>query len=333
MRSRATAMLLCTSLLLTACGPDIPLALNVRSVAITVPRLVTPAIEYVEPPATPPPVSLPPPPPVHVVPPPPPAPPAPPTPTTPATPTPEPPPPPVCPDAGPFDVPKLPVSPIVHTIPVEATYEQQSELTYSNAAEEVAAGPVEAVVTALETTTSSVGQQLDGWSVQRTDPASGASSVEVYRLVHPHDSPLATDPGIYLTGMAWRDDVRGELVFEAAGPGLWLLPSPVIFAAEDGVQYVGSATDPDTMTTLAIVRNVTGRKRVDACGDLIDTYTVAMTGTLTSQDAQYQVDWTLQLATSYGGLDVEQTLALTAPAQGFSWIRTTRNTALPEVPA
>jgi hypothetical protein len=332
MRTRATAMLLSTGLLLTACGPDIPLDLNVRSVAVTVPRLITPAIEYVELPELPPPVSLPPPPPVRVVSPPPPAPPAP----TP-TPTPEPPLPPACPAAGPFDVPDLPATLIVDTIPAEATFEQQSELTYGSTSEEAPAGalanPVEVVVTALESSTSSVGQQLDAWSVHRTDAESGATSVEVYRLVHPHDSPLATDPGIYLTGMGWQDEVRGEMVFEAAGPGLWLLPSPAVFAAEDGVQYVGSATDPDTLTTLAIVRNVTGRKRVDACGDLIEAMTVSMTGTLTTDSAQYQVDWAIQFATSYGGLDVEQTLALTSPGEGFSWIRTTRNVALPEVPA
>lgn len=327
MRTRATTMLLVTGLLVTACGPDIPLDLNVRSVAVTVPRLVTPAIEYVDPPATPPPVSLPPPIRVRQVPPPPPPPPPPPT------PAPEPPPPPACPDAGPFDVPELPANPIVDSIPAEATFEQQAEVTAGGEGQQQVAGPVEVVVTALESTTSSVGQQLDAWAVQRTDPTTGGTSVEVYRLVHPHSSPLATSPGVYLTGMGWQDDIRGELTFDAVGDGLWLLPSPVVFAAEDGVQYVGSATDPDTLTTLAVVRNVTGRKRVDACGDLIDTYTVAMTGTLTSNDAQYQVDWTIQLATPYGALDVEQTLALTTPGVGFSWIRTTRNVDLPKVPA
>lgn len=329
MRTRATALLLSTGLVLTACGPDIPLELNVRSVAVSVPRLVTPAVEYVEPAPTPPPVTLPPPTKVAAVPLPPPPPPPAPAPVAPA--------PPACPTAGPFDVPALPATPTVDRVPVEASFEQSSEVTSSGAAGDPASGtvtgPVSVAVTPLGTSTSSVGQQLDDWAVHRTDPASGATSVEVYRLVRPHDSPLATSAGVYLTGMAWEDDVRGVVTFDAAGEGLWLLPSPVIFAPEDGVQYVGSATDPDTLTTLALVRNVTGRKRVDACGDLIDTVTVAMTGTLTTPDARYQVDWTLQLAPSYGALDVEQTLALTSPVDGFGWIRTTRNEALPEVPS
>ena len=35
---------------------------------------------------------------------------------------------------------------------------------------------------------------------------------------------------------------------------------------------------------MALVRNVTGRKRIDLCGELVDTYTVEMTGTLRQPD-------------------------------------------------
>ena len=86
----------------------------------------------------------------------------------------------------------------------------------------------------------------------------------------------------------------------------------------------------DTLTTLNVVRNVMGRQRVDVCGKLVDTYTVTMTGALVTRDAQWQVSWTQQLATAYGGIDVASTLALSTPA-GTSWTRTLRSTTVPAV--
>jgi photosystem II stability/assembly factor-like uncharacterized protein len=109
---------------------------------------------------------------------------------------------------------------------------------------------------------------------------------------------------------------------------LWILPSPVQRSAND-VQYVGAATDPSTLTTLSLTRNVRDRKRVDACGELIDTFTVEMTGTLTTLDTQRQVAWTQHIATGYGAADVEDSLTLTSSVDGSTWTRLVRNTALP----
>jgi hypothetical protein len=304
------------------CGPDKQLNLNLRAVGITVPRLVTPAVSLVPlvPPTTAP---LPPLAPVDFSFPPPTIPSgAPSQPRTPVV---------ACPKAGTFDVPRVPASLKVESPPTPATYVQSIAGTYATGTTTGAiSGGLSETVTALPRQTSVVGQVIDSWSITRTSPDAASSSVEVYRLVHASDSPAATAAGIYLAALAWKNAAGGDLTFQPLGDGLFLLPSPVTLSPSGGTQYAGSATDPNTLTTLSVVRNVTGKKRVDACGELIDTYTVEMTGALTTSSSQRQLTWTMQLATTYGGLPVQDQLTLTEPSGTFRWTALRTATALPK---
>jgi hypothetical protein len=310
-----------SALLATACGPHKDLALDLRSVSITVPRLITPAVQLVPPAPAPLPASLPSiPPPVTFLPP---------APSTQVAP-PTPPTAPACRSASPFAVPAVPASQLVEAPPAPDAFKQFSLTRFTAGGKKGEANPLQdVVITALPKALTSVGQAVDAYRVVRTDPISKTSSVEVYQLVHPSDLPSAISPGIYLVGLAWKDAVRGELSFQPSGNGLFLLPSPVEVAASGTPQYVGSATDPETLTTLTLTRNVTGRKRVNACGELIDTFTVELTGALVTPALSRQVAWTQQLATSYGGVDVEDHLRLSS-VDGFSWERLTRNTSVPK---
>ena len=314
---------LVAALLLTGCGPETELDLDLRAVPVTVPRIVTPAVQIVPAAPAPPPAPLPPLPPVveflpPVVPP---------AVVTPPAPLPVNP----CPAAGSFDVPDLPVSQTVDAPPVAGTTTMRGSGTFASAAQQGSlAGPVTVTTTALPGGTTSAGQRVDSWKVERT--AAGSSSVELYQLVHPSADPTATASGVYLVGLAWKDPVRGDLAFQPAGLALHVLPNPVQLSASGGVQYVGSATDPDTLTTLSLTRNVTGRKRVDLCGELVETFTVELSGVLTTRESQRQVAWTQQLATAYGAADVEETLTLTDPAGGFTWTRTLLGTEVPPLP-
>lgn len=313
------------SVLLAGCGPTTHLRLDLRAVSITVPRLVTPAVTIVPaaPVAT---VSLPPIPPVYLQP-------VLPTPSTPVV-APPPPVPPACPKAGAFDVPSMPASLVVDHPPAPGTYTQQVSGSYATAKGSYPlGGEATQTVTALPRVTSSIGQVIDSYRVARTYQPVKRTSVEVLRLVHPSSSPQATSAGIYLVGLAWDDPVRGHLSFNAGGNGIWVLPDPVAVAQQvapgAAAQSTSSDTDASTLSTLSVVRNVMGKKRVDACGQLIDTYSVEMTGVLTTQDWQRQVAWTMELATTYGGLDVQDELTLTDPS-GFRWDQLQTATSLPK---
>ena len=311
--------------LLTGCGPKTQLDVNLRSVSITVPRLVTPAVELVPPSTTPVLAQLPPVPPVTTV--------LPLTSTYPAAPPVAQAPAPVCPKANPLDVPDRPATIGVDAPPAAATFIQNDSGSFAGAAGTPTsgslAGPVTVQVKRLPRATTDAGQVIDSYQVVRTDAARKSSQVEQYQLVHPSSDPTATAGGIYLVGMAWHDPARGNLSFQPTS-GLQILPVPVAVAQSGVPQYVGTGTDPDTLTTLSLARNVNGRKRVDVCGKLVDTFTVDMTGTLTTADIQRQVSWTQHLATAYGAVDVEDTLALSNPVAGFSWVRTARSTTVPK---
>jgi hypothetical protein len=315
---RLLSLALLAPLVLTGCGPKTHLDLQLRPVSITVARIVTPAVTLVPPATAPVPVSLPPAPPLGTFFPPASSPPPAARPVPPAA---------GCPAADEFAVPAKPATPSVVGLPPAGSSVQNAFGSY---AEQGTVGPlnglVDVTVTHLPSSTTSVGQRVDSWSVERLQGK--AKTVELYQRLHPAASPAATAPGIYLVGLAWDDPVRGRLRFQPTGNGLQVLPDPVQVASS-AAQYAGAATDPDSLTTLTLVRNVTGRKRVDACGQLIDTYTAAMTGLLVSPSQQLQVSWTQQLATAYGASDVESTLTLTSPVDGFTWTQTLRNTALP----
>jgi hypothetical protein len=305
---------LAATALLSACGPASHLRLNLRTVSVTVPRVVAPAVALV-PPSLPPAVALPPIPPIAnqlpVAPPP----------APPANP---------CPTASQLATPAHAASVVVDKPPFSQVFEQRStgDVTTSTGKTSLA-GTVQVRIADLPDSTASNGQQVKAWGIVQWDPVRKTRAIEVYQLVLPSSAPGAVDPGVYLVGLGWSDPVRGKVTFQPVGNGLQVLPSPVAIASTPA-QYASIATDPNTLTTLQLVRNVVGRHRVDVCGQLVDTWTVQMTGTLTTPDAQWQVTWNQQIATAYGAVDVEEQLALQDTAHGVTWTRHLVNTTVPK---
>lgn len=304
-------------LLLAACGPDSQLRLSMRAVDVTVPRIVAPAVDLV-PVSGPPLMSLPPVPAVvDQLPP-----------TVPSDPV---PPQEACPQAPPTAVPKA-AAVTLEASPANQTLLQRSSGGYTVGATRGTLGdPVQVTITNLPATATASGQMVLPWRVQEVDTATNARAVEVYQLLLPSSAPGALAPGVYLVGLAWDDPVRGALTFQPAGNGLFVLPSPVSVAQND-TQYVGIATDPNTLTTLELTRNVRAKKRVDICGDLVDTWTVEMAGSLVTPSAQWNLAWTKQVATAYGAVDVDRSLSLEARSGGRSWARRLVSTRVPVEP-
>ena len=315
MRRKSPILLSLLALAATACGPHVALHLNMRQVDLTFPRVLAPAQALV-PPA---PLTIPVPvPPIPTF-------------TVPTQPVITPPPANPCPTASSFAVPAEPVSVLLDKPPMPATYFQSSKGSYTGTSATPAAGkltsPYTSVLTSLPQTTSQLGQQSDNWLVTRADGKS-STEVESFQLALPGSSAQSVSPGLYLSGLKWKDPVRGDLTFVPSGSGVELLPSPV--AASANPSFASSATDPNSFTTLTLAGTVAGQQRIDVCGTLVDTYTTQLTGTLTSPTAQWQVNWRLQVATQYGGIVVEDDLTLTNPA-GFSWDRTLHDLNTPEV--
>jgi len=234
-----------------------------------------------------------------------------------------------CPKAPALAVPEHPAVETIDDTPASQVFVQRSTGDFATTASKGSlVGDVQVTITALGETATSNGQKVKAWRVQQVDAKTKTRAVEVYQLVLPSTAPGATDAGIYLVGLAWSDPVRGVVTFQPAGNGLFVLPSPVAVAQNDA-QYASIATDPNTLTTLQLVRNVRARKRIDVCGDLVDTWTVQMTGTLTTPSAQWNVTWNQQIATAYGAVDVDELLELHDAPGTLSWSRHLVSTTVP----
>jgi len=318
-RTRAvSAVVMCVAALAsTGCGPHAALQLDMKQVSLTIPRVLAPAVTLVPPAPITVPLPVPPIPqqniPSYI------------PPAAPKTPA--------CPKAGEFATPAEPASVDVSTGPTSAIYFQSSKGSYSGSAAKPSSGkleaPVVSQVASLPQTTSSTGQVSDNWLVSRVDSVTRATTLEAYQLATPSGSGQTVTPGIYLTGMKWKDPVRGELSFVPVGGGVEIMPSPVNTSST--AVFASSATDPNSLTTMTATGNVLGRKRIDVCGTLVDTWTVQLSGVLTSPNFRYQFAWRQQIATQYGGLDVEDQLTLTTPGGGLNWDRTLHDTNTPEV--
>jgi hypothetical protein len=312
---RSVATALAAAALLSGCGPESNLRLNLRTVAITVPRAIAPAVELVPPSASPA-VALPR---VARV-----------VDQLPADAAPiatadEP-----CPTAPALAVPQLAASLTVDDAPAAQAFVQRADGEFATTdATGSLDGEVQVTITRLSDTTASTGQTVKSWRVQQLDPGTDTRVVEVYQLVQPSNAPNAIASGVYLMGLAWSDPVRGELAFEPAGNGLFVLPSPVQVAQNDA-QYAGIATDPDTLTTMQLTRNVRGRERIDVCGELVDTWTVEMSGLLTTPSAQWNLTWKKHFATAYGAVDVDEVFTVEDVTGGVSWSRHIVSTSVPK---
>lgn len=337
--SGAAAALAVLAVGAAGCGPTAPLRLDLTTISVTVPRAMNPT-EALLAPSAPAAVPLPSLPPEAVALPPypkntpvpvssqattGPAPvPATSAPLTVATP------PSTCPVAPPLAQPAFPASPTITSPPAPSTFSQTSTGSYTaSSGSGSLAGMVTTTVTALPDETSSSGQTVRPWRVTHVDPAHQIRETQIYDVVEDSAAPGATQAGVYLVGMSWNDPVRGTLSFAPSGNGLEVMASPVS-TSNSSAQYAGIATDPDSLTTIYWISNVEGHKRIDICGQVVDTWTVALSGTITSPTAKWNFSWNQQWATAYGAALVQDTLMLAPPQGGSTWTRELTDRTVPK---
>lgn len=127
-------------------------------------------------------------------------------------------------------------------------------------------------------------------------------------------TPGAGEPerGIVITKIEVVDEKTGQPVsegsFDAAGPGLLVLPLP----ATAGEKFVSAAVDAKTGQVLRNEGTVTERRRVDACGDLVDGWGVEYTHRGFSEFGAEEFKSTKIFATQYGGVLIYEEFELTA---------------------
>src|SRR5205823_5710753 len=109
----------------------------------------------------------------------------------------------------------------------------------------------------------------------------------------------ALPAGLYLTALQWEEPVLGKIVFRPLQP-MQFFPLPV----QQGQTFSSAGFDPESRVALSLRGQFTGRKRIDACGALIDTWELKLSEVMLLPDGQLTIDATHDIATQYGGLSV-----------------------------
>lgn len=126
--------------------------------------------------------------------------------------------------------------------------------------------------------------------------------------------------GIFITRIV-TTGTHGATAFTPSPPVTYLN-----FPLAVGTSWTTSGTDATTGTTLQLSASIdpspqthgTGRYRVDACGQVYDTWEVHATGTLVGPGENLTLDWYYDVATQLGGLELRHTLAESGQFNGLA---------------
>jgi hypothetical protein len=319
------ALLLAAALLSAGCGgPDRPLSVGFKEVPSNVvlgaqsPSPVAPA-EPVAPVL--PLVALPPPPSVVTLPPPPFEVPDPSRPEAPRLPQPTAP---ACPVVDPLKAPALEAPASIQVRPAQAQYLFRNAGSFQVSGADARRGTFPAA--SLRTVSPSL-ETAGGFRFQVAEALGDITTTTEYEVVQrqPLGSPFL--PGLYVVRITSRASDGQESTF-APTPQLQLASFPLV----RGARVESRGVDARTQTAMSFVSTVTGKARVDACGEPLDSFTLELTdGRLLSptQDLQFQA--TYAIGTQYGGLVLRDTVAFAGTDDG-SGISRTNTSTISQVP-
>jgi hypothetical protein len=150
------------------------------------------------------------------------------------------------------------------------------------------------------------------------------TTTTTYR-VHQATSPLpaaAGGAGLYVLRVESTRGDGSRTVF-APAPALQLAALPL----QRGAVVEARGVDPLTATTMSFTSSVTGKARVDACGEPLDSWTLELTdGRLISPTQDLEFASTYAVGTQFGGIVLQETTAFAGTDDGAGVSRTNTST-------
>ena len=210
----------------------------------------------------------------------------------------------LCPAADQFAVPALAGDPNIEAVPAPATYLYREKGEASTGAGPL---PVKLPYPPIGLRKVTLGTADQGYDFAVAEREGATSKTTAFKLVRPTAAVGAQPGGLYLAAMQWDDPLFGNLTFAPVQP-MQFLPLPV----QQGQTFASGGADPQRQTAMTLRGQVTGKKRVDACGSLIDTWEVTMSEVIATPQGEFDVTGVLDIATQYGGLSVQDHVSVTA---------------------
>lgn len=244
-------------------------------------------------------------------------------------PSPPPPPPtaPACASADPLQAPRIEAPPTISAAPQKASYVFRNNGTYSVSGADARRGSFPA--TSLRTVGNIVHASDSNFSFDVSELLGDVTTTTTYDVIGSSLLPAALAPGIYLKQVK---SVRGTSTSTfTPSPELELAAFPLV----RGAKITSSGVDPQSTTSMQFTSTVTGKARVDACGNPLDAWVLDLTaGQLISPTQNLQFDSTYAMGTQYGGLLLRERTAYagTDNGDGVSRTNTATITMSPKLP-
>jgi len=209
----------------------------------------------------------------------------------------------LCPKAGQFAVPELAADPTIEALPAAASYVYQQKGKGSNGG----AIPLSLDYPPFGLRKVQPGTQGQGYDFAVTEQNPFIHTT-TFKLIKPSNSSGVQQAGLYIDSLQWKQDLLfGDLTFKPLQPVLFLqLP------VQQNAQYASAGTDPVHHASMTLQGQVTGKKRVDACGSLIDTWEVNVTEHIVAGAKEIELTATYDIATQYGGISVGDHVTMSA---------------------
>jgi hypothetical protein len=214
-----------------------------------------------------------------------------------------PPPAPLCPKADQFAVPALVADPAILALPAPATYVFREDGDFATGG----AIPIEGDYPPIGQRTVVLGSKAKGYDFAVAERVGASTKTTAFMLVQPSGSIAAQQGGLYLSAMQWDDPILGKGVFRPLLP-MQFLPLPIT----PGQSVTSTGFDPEHGVSMTLRGGVGAeKKRVDACGSLIDAWELNLTQVIVTPEGELNITATYAIATQYGGLSVSDVISVT----------------------
>ena len=215
-----------------------------------------------------------------------------------------------CPIANPLDASLLVARASAPLAPAEATYPFRNQGSFS------VGGVGTSYPSVTERTVGDVRAVADGvFEFDVSIELLSDTTTTTYRVV---DDPDALERGVFITRIITARASGADAFVPHRPIQLMPFPPPEFgtnledeLANLQGQNYRSAGTDPLTQTTMVLEASITGKTRVDACGEWIDAFEVEVVdGRIVGPDKQITFTGRYAIAPQYGGLVIEDDIDL-----------------------
>ena len=237
---------------------------------------------------------------------------------------------PPCPTADPLQAPSVEAPSTIDAPPVDGAYFFRNKGNYDVSGANPRRGSFPATsFRTVKTTFQSEDGRVFEFTVAET--LLDTTTTTTYRVVKAAEIGAAAegtaDAGLYILQIETRN-LAGDTATFNPTPELRLAALPLV----RGARVEARGVDPITATTMTFASTVSGKSRVDACGEPLDSFTLDLTeGRLIGPEQDLQFVATYAVGTQFGGLVLRDTVAFTG-TDGDAGVSRTNTSTISQAP-